>query len=91
MKGIVNSVDQVRIDTSGLSARGFSIANGTDIILDTVTGSKIGTGATQKLSFYNATPVVQPTAVANATGSGDAHTQLNLLLTRLRTLGLIAT
>lgn len=34
---------------------------------------------------------VQGAAVANATGSGDAHTQLNVLLDRLRAHGLIAT
>lgn len=34
---------------------------------------------------------VQGSAVADATGSGDAHTQLNLLLAELRTHGLIAT
>jgi hypothetical protein len=43
------------------------------------------------LGFYNATPVAQPAAVANATGAGDVVGQLNTLLARLRTLGLIAT
>ena len=69
----------------------MTLNDGGNIILESATGSKIGTATSQKLGFYNATPVVQPTAVADATGSGDAHTQLNLLLTRLRTLGLIAT
>jgi len=39
-----------------------------NIITDTTTGSKIGTATTQKIGFWNATPIVQPTtAVAAAT------------------------
>lgn len=34
-----------------------------DIVTDTTTGTKIGTGTTQKLGFFNATPVVRPTAL----------------------------
>jgi hypothetical protein len=33
---------------------------GDNIVLGTSTGTKIGTGTTQKLGFYNATPIVQP-------------------------------
>jgi hypothetical protein len=50
-----------------------------------------GTATTQKIGFYNATPVGQPAAVANATTAVDVITQLNALLARLRTLGIIAT
>jgi hypothetical protein len=42
-----------------------TLYDGANIVLGTTTGSKIGTGATQKLSFWNATPVVQPAAVAD--------------------------
>jgi hypothetical protein len=39
-----------------------------NIVLGTTTGTKIGTANTQKLSFWNATPVAQPTtAIAEAT------------------------
>lgn len=54
-------------------------------------GFKIGTATTQKIGFYNATPVAQPAAVADATDAASVITQLNLLLARMRTLGLIAT
>ncbi len=37
-----------------------TMADATDIAVDTSTGTKIGTGATQKLAFWNATPIVQP-------------------------------
>jgi hypothetical protein len=44
-----------------------------------------------KLGFFNATPVVQQAAVADATDAATAITQLNDLLAAMRTLGLIAT
>ena len=75
------------ITISGL----VSLLDSTDVQLGTGAGTKIGTATTQKMGFYNATPVVQPTAVANATDASSVITQLNLLLGRMRTLGLIAT
>jgi len=57
----------------------------------TATGTKIGTATNEKLGFWNATPVVQPTAVADATDAATVITQLNALLSRMRTIGLIAT
>lgn len=62
-----------------------------NLVTDTTTGTKIGTGTTQKIGFYNKTPVVQPTAVADATDAASVITQLNALLSRMRDLGLIAT
>lgn len=66
-------------------------ADATNISVGTTTGTKIGTATTQKLGFFNATPVVQPTAVADATDAASVITQLNALLARMRNLGLIAT
>jgi hypothetical protein len=63
-----------------------SLNDGSNIVLGTTTGSKLGTATTQKLGFYNATPVVQPAAVANATDAATVITQLNDLLAKLRTL-----
>lgn len=54
-------------------------------------GFKIGTATTQGLGFWNATPSAQPAAVADATDAASVITQLNELLARLRTIGLIAT
>jgi hypothetical protein len=67
------------------------MGNARDIVLNTTTGTKIGTGTTQKLGFWNATPVVQPAAVADATDATSVIARLNDLLSRLRTTGLIAT
>jgi hypothetical protein len=50
----------------------LEIADAKDIVLATTTGTKIGTATTQKLAFYNATPVVQPTAVADITTTATA-------------------
>lgn len=40
--------------------------DGGDVALGTTTGTKIGTAVTQKLGFFNATPVVQPSGAAQA-------------------------
>lgn len=38
-----------------------------NVILSATTGTKIGTATTQKLSFYNSTPIVQPSGAAVTT------------------------
>jgi len=38
----------------------ITITGGINIVLNATTGTKIGTATTQKLGFYDATPVVQP-------------------------------
>jgi hypothetical protein len=79
--------ERLRITSAGV----LQIADAGNITVGTTTGTKIGTATTQKLGFYNATPVVQPTAVADATDAATAISQLNALLAHMRTLGLIAT
>jgi len=49
------------------AAGGLTVADAQDLAVGSTTGTKIGTATTQKLGFYNATPVVQPTAVADIT------------------------
>lgn len=43
------------------------------------------------IGFWGTTPALQPTAVADATDAASVITQLNALLARLRTIGIIAT
>jgi hypothetical protein len=86
----VKSTGQVGIGTTSPSSL-LHLADAGDITVGTTTGTKIGTATTQKLGFYNATPVVQPAAVADATDAATVITQLNDLLAKLRTLGIIAT
>lgn len=38
----------------------------TNFVFDTTTGTKIGTSTAQKLGFWNATPIVQPTTAVTA-------------------------
>jgi hypothetical protein len=47
-------------------ASGLAIDDGEDVVLGTVTGTKLGTAANQKLGFFGAVPVAQPTAAAQA-------------------------
>ena len=77
--------------TGQLTVNGNLNLSTKDLVTDTTTGTKIGTGTTQRIGFFNATPAVQPAAVADSTDTTNVATQLNALLARLRTLGLIAT
>ena len=85
--GAAIPTERLRITSAGV----LQVADAGNITVGTTTGTKIGTAITQKLGFYNATPVVQPAAVANATDAATVITQLNDLLAKLRTLGIIAT
>jgi hypothetical protein len=68
--------------TNGLQVAGATNLNGTVTIADTInlvfstgTGTKIGTATNQKIAFWNATPIVQPTtAVASAAIVGGGGT-----------------
>jgi hypothetical protein len=68
---------------------------GENIVLDTSTGTKIGTATSQLLGFYNATPVNQPDTIADPSGGlvtdTEARTAINALIDRLQELGLIST
>ena len=53
---------------AGATTLGGSLTLGdNNIVAGTTTGVKVGTAITQKLGFYNATPIVQPAAAAQAT------------------------
>jgi hypothetical protein len=56
----------------------LDISGDHDLIIGTSTGTKIGTAATQKIGFFNATPVVQPATTGTTTGtSGGSGTALH--------------
>lgn len=55
-----------------------TLADPHDFVLGTTAGTKIGTGTSQKIGFFNATPVIQPTNTTD-------------LRTALINLGLVAT
>ena len=72
----------------------FTFENGYNIATGTTTGTKIGTATTQKLGFWNATPVVQPAHIADPSGGAvidaEARTAINAILAWQATLGLTA-
>jgi hypothetical protein len=102
------------------TSAGLTLGEGNNVAAGTTTGTKIGTATTQRLGFWNATPVVQPTAItsldvtasagslptANGSVSVNATTptvnqllefcvelqaKQDAILSRLRTIGIIAT
>jgi hypothetical protein len=54
----------------------FTLTEGANIILQTATGSRIGTATNQRLAFWNATPIVQP---INTTPINEVLTNTGLM------------
>lgn len=79
----VGSTGGVTFDATGSGAGftfndGITLADAKNIVFNGTTGTKLGTGTTQKLSFWNATPIVQPTTgVAAATFTANSGTAVN--------------
>lgn len=73
------SAHGVIVDGVLLKDGGATLADGSNLIVGSTTGTKIGTATTQKLGFYNATPIVQQTTssqtpatfAANSSGISD--------------------
>ena len=57
-----------------VDANAITIGDAVNVVLNTSTGTKIGTATTQKLAFFNATPVVQQSAIANITTTASSGT-----------------
>jgi hypothetical protein len=84
-----------------LTADLLTFSDSTNIAFNTTTGTKIGTATSQKLGFWNATPIVQPTTsvgAATLVGGGgttitdtdtfDGYT-LKQIVKALRNIGLL--
>lgn len=80
----------------------LSFDDGVNVVLDTTTGTKFGTSSSQKLSLWNATPIVQPTtaisaatfaantsAISDDTATFDGYT-IGQVVKALRNVGLLA-
>lgn len=79
----------------------LSLASGTNLIISTTTGTKIGTGTNQLIGFWNATPVAQSTGWAmsnvtsdkvldaNATTLDEVADVLGTLIDQLKTYGIL--
>jgi len=74
--------------------RDIQLLDGRSIQVAVGTGTKIATLPTQKLGFWNATPVVQPSAISSPGGGVTVDTQaraaIDSILTALSDTGLIA-
>lgn len=62
-----------------VSAAKVTLADAVDMVIGTTTGTKIGTATSQKLGFWNATPIVQPSganqaAITDSTGGTAGFT-----------------
>jgi hypothetical protein len=91
------------IDVNGTSRFQNNITfTALNLILDTTTGTKIGTATSQKLSLWNATPIIQPTTsitaatfvsntslIANDTATFDGYT-IGQIVKALRNIGALA-
>lgn len=68
--------------------------DGTNIATGGTNGLKIGTATTNKIGFFNATPVDQPATVSDPSGGAtvdsQARTAISSVIDRLQELGLIA-
>lgn len=90
---MANSTEILKV----ISAGDVQLAEAADFVLGTTTGTKIGTATTQKLGFFNATPVVQQATITAYTNTGiyatDAagiKTAIDEIKARLTALGLTA-
>lgn len=84
------------------NATTFTFADANNIAFGTGTGTKIGTATSQKISLYNATPIIQPTTaiaaatfvantsgIVNDTATFDGYT-IGQVVKALRNFGLLA-
>lgn len=65
-----------KLDVNGTfrSQGDVTIADAKNIILNTTTGTKIGTATTQKIGFWNAAPIIQPTTAISTSITFTANT-----------------
>ncbi len=89
-------------EVMGLTTTTLTFSEGLNIVTGTTTGTKHGTSTNQKQSFWNATPIIQPTtaissasfvantsAIANDTATFDGYT-IGQIVKALRNIGLLA-
>tara|TARA_B100001093_G_scaffold142651_1_gene135091 strand:- start:532 stop:1791 length:1260 start_codon:yes stop_codon:yes gene_type:complete len=68
-------MDAGSLDTQlSVDANAVTLADAVNLVFNTTTGTKIGTATTQKLAFFNATPVVQQSAIADITVTASSGT-----------------
>jgi hypothetical protein len=79
MSGIT-AANGINFASSSSFSSAAILLSGQNIATDTTTGMKIGTGTSQKIGFFNATPIVRPSGVAvTAAGIHAALVSLGLI------------
>ena len=75
-------------------SRNLQIQDGRSVTVGTTTGARIGTAATEKISVYGVTPVIQASAISAPSGGGtqdaEARTAINSIRTALTNFGITA-
>lgn len=72
---LVGGASKFKVGKSGT----VTLADAANVVVDSTTGTKIGTATTQKLGFWNATPVVQQAHIVDAaTNLKTDYTTLDL-------------
>lgn len=100
--GIYRSGSAAGTITGDLTVNNLTMTDAKNIVLNTSTGTKIGTATSQKLGIWNATPIVQPTTgiaastfvantsgIANDTATWDGYT-IGQVVKALRNMGILA-
>jgi hypothetical protein len=99
---ISSSTGVAGITLDGQNSNAITLGAGRHIVFDTATGTKIGTATTEKFSFWNATPIVQPTTgiaaatfvtntsgILNDSATFDGYT-IGQVVKALRNVGILA-
>jgi len=98
----IYSANVQRLSFAGSGTGDCTVSDALNFVLGSTTGNKFATATTQKLSFWNATPIVQPTTgvaaatfvantslIANDTATFDGYT-IGQVVKALRNTGLLA-
>lgn len=77
---IASGASPLNLGSAALASGTYTIADGSNVVLGSTTGTKFGTATTQKIGFYNSAPVVQQLQGAitnNVTAGGVTGTIAN--------------
>jgi hypothetical protein len=75
--GVTKKISVSNLVSAALNLSGNkTVFDGVNLVLGTTTGTKLGTAVTQKLGFWNATPVVQPAAAGQAAVAAQSQTDV---------------
>ena len=92
--GSVSAIVDIGAATFTLTGIGVVLGDAVNIAVNATTGTKVGTATTQKIGFWNATPVEQQVHITDpaggATVDAEARTTINSINALCATLGLTA-